>query len=92
MSEIGRMLSFGKKITELLNKKLQKLFKSDEGSVACVCKVLLCYGIDYNFDAYDVFWTKKLAFVIINDLVSPFPAILGCMGNGTMFATVKHKI
>ena len=71
---------------------IEQIIKNDKGSVGCVCKVLLCYGFDYNFHAYDVFWTKKLTFVIINDLVSPFPAILVCMGNGTMFATVKHKI
>ena len=71
---------------------IEQIIKNDKDSVGFVCKVLLCYGFDYNFHAYDVFWTQKLAFVIINDLVSPFPAILVRMGNGTMFATVKHKI
>ena len=91
-SRICVMMRLEELIGEMLPmfRMIDHIIKNVDGQVCLVMNEMRTNGFNFDLHIYEIFDTRRVECIFVNDLHSPFPVIICKWGNGNTFATMRH--
>ena len=71
---------------------IDQIIKNVDGQFCLVVNVMSTNGFNFDLHVYEIFETRRVECIFVNDLHSPFPVIICKWVNGNTFATIRHSL